>query len=92
MAAMAQESDALFHVLVAIQAFLEDGLTVSSMDFIDQALQKFRLELAQPRNARTRATMTAGLLVCTIQVRKKKGPVLLTPTPGSHFPGCVSPA
>ncbi|KAK1593450.1 uncharacterized protein LY79DRAFT_551894 [Colletotrichum navitas] len=63
--AMAERSPAFFNVCGAIQAYLEDGLSVSSMELVDHALQTFRSELESRHESYDASTVSAGLLICT---------------------------
>ncbi|KAF7548124.1 hypothetical protein G7Z17_g7275 [Cylindrodendrum hubeiense] len=68
--AMALQSPALVRISAAIQAYLDDGQdgpSVQSMEHVDLALQTFRLELASHRETMHAATLSAGLLLCTLR-------------------------
>ncbi|KAH7304655.1 hypothetical protein BKA65DRAFT_602189 [Rhexocercosporidium sp. MPI-PUGE-AT-0058] len=64
--AMAERSEAFFAVCVAIQAYLEDGFSVSSMEHVDYALNTFRSELESRHKSFDVSTLSAGLLVCSL--------------------------
>ncbi|KZL64557.1 C6 finger domain-containing protein [Colletotrichum tofieldiae] len=63
---MAEKSQAFFTVCGAIQAYLEDGLSVSSMERVDHALQTFRSELESRHASFDASTVSAGLLLCSL--------------------------
>ncbi|KAK1997754.1 hypothetical protein LX36DRAFT_577706 [Colletotrichum falcatum] len=64
--AMAERSQAFFYVGGAVQAYLEDGLSVSTMERVDNALQTFRSELESRHESFDASTVSAGLLVCSL--------------------------
>ncbi|KAK1985959.1 hypothetical protein LZ30DRAFT_706999 [Colletotrichum cereale] len=63
---MAEKSQAFFNVCEAVQAYLEDGLSVSSMERVDHALQTFRSELENRHESFDASTVSAGLLLCSL--------------------------
>ncbi|KAL0934649.1 C6 finger domain-containing protein [Colletotrichum truncatum] len=64
--AMADKSQAFFVVCTAIQAYLDDGFSVTAMEHVDHALQIFRAELEERHNSLDASTLSAGILVCTL--------------------------
>ncbi|KAK2011934.1 hypothetical protein LZ32DRAFT_532927 [Colletotrichum eremochloae] len=64
--AMAERSPAFFNVCEAIESYFEDGLSVSSMELVDNALQSFRSELESRHESFDASTVSAGLLLCTL--------------------------
>ncbi|KZL82188.1 c6 finger domain-containing protein [Colletotrichum incanum] len=64
--AMGEKSQAFFTVCGAIQAYLEDGFSVSSMERVDLALQTFRSELESRHESFDASTVSAGLLLCSL--------------------------
>ncbi|CCF35298.1 hypothetical protein CH063_01277 [Colletotrichum higginsianum] len=64
--AMAQKSQAFITVCEALQAYLEDGFSVPSMERVDHALQTFRSELETRQNSFDASTVSAGLLLCSL--------------------------
>ncbi|WDK13082.1 hypothetical protein CGRA01v4_04363 [Colletotrichum graminicola] len=77
--AMAERSPAFFNVCGAIQAYIEDGLSVSSMELVDHALQTFRSELESRHESYDASTVSAGLLICTQCVSFCTTPLLSLP-------------
>ncbi|EXF73495.1 hypothetical protein CFIO01_12680 [Colletotrichum fioriniae PJ7] len=65
---MAEKSQAFAIVCGAIQAYLDDGFSVSSMEYVDHALQTFRSELESRHNSFDGSTVSAGLLLCSLCV------------------------
>ncbi|KAF5003301.1 hypothetical protein FDECE_10152 [Fusarium decemcellulare] len=68
-AEMATQSPALVVIAVAIQGYLDDGgrgLSVTSMERVDLALQTFRQELSDRHESMQTSTVCAGLLVCSL--------------------------
>ncbi|TQN63802.1 hypothetical protein CSHISOI_11630 [Colletotrichum shisoi] len=63
---MAQKSQAFTAVCEALQAYLEDGFSVPSMERVDHALQTFRSELETRQNSFDASTVSAGLLLCSL--------------------------
>ncbi|OHF00185.1 hypothetical protein CORC01_04593 [Colletotrichum orchidophilum] len=63
---MAEKSQAFTIVCGAIQAYLDDGFSVSSMEYVDLALQTFRSELESRHNSFDGSTVSAGLLLCSL--------------------------
>ncbi|KAK1703079.1 hypothetical protein BDP67DRAFT_246608 [Colletotrichum lupini] len=63
---MAEKSKAFAIVCGAIQAYLDDGFSVSSMEYVDHALQTFRSELESRHNSFDGSTVSAGLLLCSL--------------------------
>jgi hypothetical protein len=66
---MAHQSPALVMIAGAIQGYLDDGMSVKSMEYVDLALQTFRQELSARYEKFHVATVCAGLLVCSLCVR-----------------------
>ncbi|OLN87606.1 putative transcriptional regulatory protein C965.10-like protein 2 [Colletotrichum chlorophyti] len=64
--AMANRSNAFLIVCTAIQAYLDDGFSVSSMERVDHALQTFRAELESRHKSWDGSTVSAGLLLCSL--------------------------
>ncbi|KAI1874388.1 hypothetical protein JX265_004596 [Neoarthrinium moseri] len=54
---MSRDSESIIVVAAALQTFLEDGLTVASLEHIDRALQVFRTELTTRGDKRGTATL-----------------------------------
>lgn len=74
---MAKESPAIVVICAAIQGYLDDGrrqLSVASMERIDLALQTFRRELSDCNGTMHAATVSAGLLVCSLCVSNLSAP------------------
>jgi hypothetical protein len=68
---LSEQSGALIHVCAAIQGYMNDrqeGLSLTSMEFVQDALQTFRTELASRGKTMHNATVIAGLLMCTLLV------------------------
>ncbi|KAL2064574.1 hypothetical protein VTL71DRAFT_3711 [Oculimacula yallundae] len=63
---MAGKSRAFFVVCGAIQAYFDDGDSVSPMEHFDDALQTFRSELQHRHETFDVSTFSAGLLLCTL--------------------------
>lgn len=72
--AMAQKSQAFITVCEALQAYLEDGFSVPSMERVDHALQTFRSELETRQNSFDASTVSAGLLLCSLCVSSRSNP------------------
>ncbi|KAK1622340.1 hypothetical protein BDP81DRAFT_485527 [Colletotrichum phormii] len=65
-ASMAEKSQAFAIVCGPIQAYLDDGFSVSSMEYVDHALQTFRSELQSRHSSFDGSTDSAGLLLCSL--------------------------
>lgn len=65
---MALQSPALVMIAGAIQGYMDDGMSVKSMEYVDLALQTFRQELTTRYEKFHVATVCAGLLVCSLCV------------------------
>ncbi|KAI1078609.1 hypothetical protein F5B20DRAFT_547728 [Whalleya microplaca] len=63
---LSRDSPALFYVGVAIQMYLDEGLSVSCLEHVEHALQAFRQELRARSQTLAAATMGAGLLICSL--------------------------
>jgi hypothetical protein len=68
---MARESKLFLEVIIALQSYLDEGLTILSMEQLDHCLEMFQAELAElssHSNCRIIAMLCSGLLVCTLCV------------------------
>lgn len=65
---MSQESRALPLVGAALQAYYDDGWTVTAMERMDRAIRTFRADLDILCSERRSATICSGLLICTMCV------------------------
>ncbi|RGP69380.1 transcription factor [Fusarium longipes] len=69
---MALQSPALVMIAGAIQGYMDDGMSVKSMEYVDLALQTFRQELDTRYEKFHVATVCAGLLVCSLCLLQAK--------------------
>ncbi|CAF3528977.1 unnamed protein product [Fusarium graminearum] len=69
---MALQSPALVMIAGAIQGYMDDGMSVKSMEYVDLALQTFRQELTTRYEKFHVATVCAGLLVCSLCLLQAK--------------------
>ncbi|KAG8666597.1 hypothetical protein FPOAC1_011407 [Fusarium poae] len=69
---MALQSPALVMIAGAIQGYMDDGMSVKSMEYVDLALQTFRKELDARYEKFHVATVCAGLLVCSLCLLQAK--------------------
>ncbi|KAH6979061.1 hypothetical protein EDB82DRAFT_527146 [Fusarium venenatum] len=69
---MALQSPALVMIAGAIQGYMDDGMSVKSMEYVDLALQAFRQELNTRYERFHVATVCAGLLVCSLCLLQAK--------------------
>lgn len=65
---LCQESSALYTICLAFQLSLSETQTARFFEYFDAALREFRSELARSSSL-SNATLTAGLLLCSIGVR-----------------------
>jgi len=65
---LSQDSEALHAVCVALQATISVGERSYVLESLDKALGKFRVELSRSTDCLHDATLTAGLLLCSIGV------------------------
>lgn len=73
---LCQESSALYTICLAFQLSLSSYQSPLFFEYFDAALREFRSELAQS-TILSDATLTAGLLLCSIGVRH---PQILSPS------------
>ena len=66
--AVSQESRALPLVGAALQAYYDDGWTVTAMERMDHAIRTFRTDLQVLGRQRFPATICSGLLICSLCV------------------------
>jgi hypothetical protein len=66
---LSQESEALYAVCVALQATISVAERSYVLESLHAALGKFRMELSRSTECLHDATLTAGLLLCSIGVR-----------------------